>query len=75
MRGWGAKRPKVSAEYEEDEEDETLMAKFRRGEGIPSDIDFGEGSSIGSEDPPDEISDGDWNMLGAALERDFLEGD
>lgn len=74
MRGWGTKRPKMSAENEEDE-DETLMVKFRRGEGIPSDIDFGEGSSIGSEDPPDEVSDGDWNMWGAALEREFLEGD
>lgn len=75
VRGWGTKRPKMSPEYEEDEDDETVMAKFRRGEGIPSDIDFGEGSSVGSEDPPDEVSDGDWNMWGAALEREFLEGD
>ncbi|XP_026470896.1 RNA polymerase II subunit A C-terminal domain phosphatase-like isoform X2 [Ctenocephalides felis] len=28
--------------------------------------------SRGSNDPPDEIDDGEWNMMGAALEREFL---
>lgn len=49
--------------------------KFRRGEALPSDLDLGENESAdspGSEDPPDEIDDGDWNMMGAALEREFL---
>jgi RNA polymerase II subunit A C-terminal domain phosphatase len=27
---------------------------------------------MGSEDPIDEVDDGDWNMMGAALEREFL---
>lgn len=44
---------------------------------MPSDVELDEGSgaSVGSDEPPDEISDGDWNMMGAALEREFLEGD
>ena len=47
--------------------------KFRRGEALPSDLDLGENESEspGSEDPPDN-DDGDWSMMGAALEREFL---
>jgi RNA polymerase II subunit A C-terminal domain phosphatase len=36
---------------------------------VPSDLDS---NSMGSEDPIDEVDDGDWNMMGAALEREFL---
>lgn len=41
------------------------------GENLPSDLELGSNSE-GSEDPIDEEDDGDWNMMGAALEREFL---
>ncbi|XP_075215635.1 RNA polymerase II subunit A C-terminal domain phosphatase Fcp1 [Lycorma delicatula] len=74
VRGWGSKRQKTAPDTEEDE---SLNSRFRRGEDFPSDVELDEGSgaSVGSNEPPDEISDGDWNMMGAALEREFLEGD
>ncbi|CAD7077403.1 unnamed protein product [Hermetia illucens] len=55
----------------EDDEDESPSVKFRRGEGLPSDLELGSDSDhsdngVGAED------DGDWNMMGAALEREFL---
>lgn len=64
-------------ESDGDEEGEDMPStKFRRGEALPSDLDLGENGSEspGSEDPPDpdEMDDGDWNMMGAALEREFL---
>ena len=37
-------------------------------------MELGEEDSFGSDEPPDEIDDGDWNMMGAALEREFLSG-
>lgn len=53
--------------------DEFPSTKFRRGEQLSSDLDIGQDSnSEGSVDAPDEIDDGDWNMMGAALEREFL---
>ncbi|XP_050073858.1 RNA polymerase II subunit A C-terminal domain phosphatase [Anopheles maculipalpis] len=55
----------------EDEEDESPSAKFRRGGDLPSDLDMGSNSE-GSEEPIDDVDDGDWNMMGAALEREFL---
>lgn len=59
--------------YEEDEsndrdDDEIPSERFRRGGDIPSELDCG---TSGSEDLVDE-EEGDWNMMGAALERDFL---
>lgn len=55
---------------------ESLNTKFRRGEDIPSDLDLGsnDGSADteGSNDNNDDEDDGDWNMMGAALEREFL---
>ncbi|RZF41409.1 hypothetical protein LSTR_LSTR000123 [Laodelphax striatellus] len=75
IRGWSKKRLKPDAP--QIEEEESLNTRFRRGEDISSDVDLGEdsGASVGSEEPMDDISDGDWNMMGAALEREFLEGD
>lgn len=60
--------------YDEDEDDDEMpSARFRRGEDLPSDLDIGsECGSVGSNDPIDEDDDGDWNMMGAALEREFL---
>uniref|UniRef100_A0A182JTN3 RNA polymerase II subunit A C-terminal domain phosphatase n=1 Tax=Anopheles christyi TaxID=43041 RepID=A0A182JTN3_9DIPT len=54
-----------------DDEDQSPSAKFRRGENLPSDLDMGSNSE-GSQEPIDDVDDGDWNMMGAALEREFL---
>lgn len=65
----------TATESDGDEEtDDMPSTKFRRGEALPSDLDLGENESEsqGSEEPPDETDDGDWNMMGAALEREFL---
>lgn len=53
--------------------DDMPSTKFRKGGDLPSDLDMGtEDESQGSEPPLDEDDDGDWNMMGAALEREFL---
>lgn len=52
-------------------EDEMPSIKFRRGENLPSDVEDNS-SSKGSNEPPDDVDDGEWNMMGAALEREFL---
>uniref|UniRef100_A0A182QNG6 RNA polymerase II subunit A C-terminal domain phosphatase n=1 Tax=Anopheles farauti TaxID=69004 RepID=A0A182QNG6_9DIPT len=54
-----------------DDDDESPSTKFRRGEDLPSDLDMGSNSE-GSDEPIDDVDDGDWNMMGAALEREFL---
>ena len=82
QHGWSkwtsVKRKRGAAESDsedgDDEDDEMPGTKFRRGEALPSDIEFGDDDSCGSDDPPDEIDDGEWNMMGAALEREFLSG-
>ncbi|XP_017097515.2 RNA polymerase II subunit A C-terminal domain phosphatase [Drosophila bipectinata] len=55
---------------EEDDDDEMPSAKFRRGEELPSDLEFGSDSN--SDNNPEDEDDGEWNMMGAALEREFL---
>ncbi|KAH8234356.1 hypothetical protein KR038_008343 [Drosophila bunnanda] len=57
-------------EEEEDDDDEMPSAKFRRGEDVPSDLEFGSDSN--SENNQEDEDDGEWNMMGAALEREFL---
>lgn len=57
----------------ESDDDETLNTKFRRGEALPSDLDLDYNTEEGTEE--DQESDGEWNEMGAALEREFLEGD
>ncbi|EDW92560.1 RNA polymerase II subunit A C-terminal domain phosphatase [Drosophila yakuba] len=54
----------------EDDDDEMPSAKFRRGEDLPSDLELGSDSN--SEKDPEDEDDGEWNMMGAALEREFL---
>ncbi|KAL0279337.1 UNVERIFIED_CONTAM: hypothetical protein PYX00_000923 [Menopon gallinae] len=63
----------TDSEYDE----ESPSVKFRRGEPLPSDLDFGDDSqdSPASDEPLDDVDDRDWNMMGAALEREFLSGD
>lgn len=66
---------KEGDDYADDDvdDDEMPSERFRRGGDLPSDLDMGsECGSAGSEDPIDEEDDGDWNMMGAALEREFL---
>lgn len=79
--GWNPKSNKQKRSREDQEQeiedestaDEYPSTKFRRGEELSSDLEFGQDSnSEGSVDAPDEIDDGDWNMMGAALEREFL---
>lgn len=53
-------------------DDEMPSTKFRRGGDLPSDLDMGSDNSVGSDGPIDEDDDGQWNMMGAALEREFL---
>ncbi|KAH8269585.1 hypothetical protein KR018_009568 [Drosophila ironensis] len=55
---------------EEEDDDEMPSAKFRRGEDLPSDLEFGSDSN--SDNNPEDEDDGEWNMMGAALEREFL---
>ncbi|RZC34003.1 RNA polymerase II subunit A C-terminal domain phosphatase [Asbolus verrucosus] len=56
------------------EDDESPSIKFRRGELVDSELDLEQDSqeSEGSVEAPDEVDDGEWNMMGAALEREFL---
>jgi RNA polymerase II subunit A-like phosphatase len=56
------------------EDDESPSIKFRRGELVESELDIEQDSqdSDGSVEAPDEVDDGEWNMMGAALEREFL---
>lgn len=65
--------PKGFKRTRETPPDEFPSAKFRRGEELGSDVDFGQDSnSEGSVEAQDEADDGEWNMMGAALEREFL---
>lgn len=54
-----------------DSEDESPVDKFRRGCDLPSDLDMGSDNNS-SDNDEEEGDDGDWNMMGAALEREFL---
>ncbi|EDW73914.1 uncharacterized protein Dwil_GK19439 [Drosophila willistoni] len=54
----------------EDDDDDMPSAKFRRGEKLPSDLEMGSDSN--SENNQEDEDDGEWNMMGAALEREFL---
>ena len=60
------------ASVSKSEDDEMPSEKFRRGEDLPSDLDCDSESSKGSEEPIEDGDDGEWNMMGAALEREFL---
>ncbi|XP_044264167.1 RNA polymerase II subunit A C-terminal domain phosphatase [Tribolium madens] len=77
-KGFKRKR-EVEDEAENDlnnstEDDDTPSVKFRRGETVDSEVDMEPDSqeSDGSVEAPDEVDDGEWNMMGAALEREFL---
>lgn len=59
---------------EDTEDDETISSKFRRGEDLPSDLDIDYNTEENSDEDPGG-SDGELNLMGAALEREFLESD
>lgn len=78
----GHKRSREDTKNASDDEvgdsslDEFPSIKFRRGEMLDSDLDFGQDSnSERSDDPGDDADDGEWNIMGAALEREFLSND
>ena len=57
---------------EADSEDanlETPTAKFRRGEGVPSDFEVEQQS----DDSGGEEIEGEWSLMGAELERELLD--
>lgn len=75
----GYKRKRVDDDVENDlsnstEDDDMPSVKFRRGEALDSELDIEQDSqdTDGSVEAPDEVDDGEWNMMGAALEREFL---
>ncbi|KRT84510.1 hypothetical protein AMK59_1798 [Oryctes borbonicus] len=72
LRSSTKKDTAIDTEDVESSMDEFPSTKFRRGEKLDSDLDIGDSNSEGSLDPPDDVEDGEWNMMGAALEREFL---
>ncbi|VVC44576.1 Hypothetical protein CINCED_3A002193 [Cinara cedri] len=62
-----------STDNEDENESETVNEQFRRGKNLDDmDLEWGNNSE-NSVDPPDEMNDSEWNMIGAALEKEFLE--
>ncbi|XP_011299928.1 RNA polymerase II subunit A C-terminal domain phosphatase [Fopius arisanus] len=60
-------------EDNEDDDDDPIT-RFRRGEGLPDDLEMGDSQDSVEEidDPAEEDDDREWNAMGAALEREFL---
>ncbi|XP_015188765.1 PREDICTED: RNA polymerase II subunit A C-terminal domain phosphatase isoform X2 [Polistes dominula] len=58
---------------DDDDDENDLTIRFRRGEDLPNDLDFGDNSqdSVDVESIENE-DDREWNAMGAALEREFL---
>ncbi|KYN01568.1 PREDICTED: RNA polymerase II subunit A C-terminal domain phosphatase [Cyphomyrmex costatus] len=62
-----------SEDDDNNDSDEDLVARFRRGEELPDDLDLGDNSQDSVDDfEEDNEDDREWNALGAALEREFL---
>lgn len=74
-RGFKRARAESAAKDINDESsnDEFPSSKLQKREQLENDLDLGqESNSEGSVEPPDEVDDGEWNIMGAALEREFL---
>lgn len=57
-------------------EDDMRSRRFKLGESLEKDLELEESQdSDGSVEPPDEVDDGEWNIMGAALEREFLSNE
>lgn len=67
-----SQRSYVSSKSSKSSDDESPREKFRRGCDLPSDLDCEGDNSADSSNNDDLEDDGDWNMMGAALEREFL---
>lgn len=61
-----------SDDDDNNDSDDDVVARFRRGEEIPDDLDLGDNSQDSVDDLEDNEDDREWNALGAALEREFL---
>ncbi|XP_063995143.1 RNA polymerase II subunit A C-terminal domain phosphatase isoform X2 [Diachasmimorpha longicaudata] len=61
-------------EDNDENDDDDPITRFRRGEGLPDDLDMGDSQDSVEEidDPAEEDDDREWNAMGAALEREFL---
>ncbi|XP_043468210.1 RNA polymerase II subunit A C-terminal domain phosphatase [Leptopilina heterotoma] len=59
---------------QDDDEDDDPIVRFRRGEGLPDDLDLGDISedSVEIDDTEDYEDEREWNAMGEALEREFL---
>nr|XP_023021897.1 RNA polymerase II subunit A C-terminal domain phosphatase [Leptinotarsa decemlineata] len=69
------KEKSILEEYNSSEDEEFPSQKFRRGENVDDVLDFEQEDTQDSIEPQDEVDDGLWNMMGAALEREFLSND
>lgn len=67
-----SQKSSVSSKSSKSSDDESPVEKFRRGCDLPSDLDCEGDNSADSSNNDDLEDDGDWNMMGAALEREFL---
>lgn len=56
---------------DDDDDEEDPMTRFRRGEQLEDDLDLEDDSQDSMEVTANE-DDGEWNEMGAALEREFL---
>ncbi|XP_050513725.1 RNA polymerase II subunit A C-terminal domain phosphatase isoform X2 [Diabrotica virgifera virgifera] len=56
----------------DEDEDESPSVKFRRGENVHDMLDYEQDDTQDSIEPVGDVDDGEWNMMGAALEREFL---
>ncbi|CAG9838900.1 unnamed protein product [Diabrotica balteata] len=72
-RGYKRKKfePNVDDLYNSTE-DESPSVKFRRGENVHDMLDYEQDDTQDSTEPIGDVDDGEWNMMGAALEREFL---
>lgn len=67
-----SQKSSASSKSSRSSDDESPVDKFRRGCDLPSDLDCDGDNSADSSNNEDLEDDGDWNMMGAALEREFL---
>lgn len=63
-----------SSNTSDNDEDDmgSINAKFRRGEDLDLESNDSSAETERSNDNNDDEDDGEWNMMGAALEREFL---
>ncbi|XP_014209442.1 RNA polymerase II subunit A C-terminal domain phosphatase [Copidosoma floridanum] len=72
-RGRKCKKRCLNEDDDDDEEDDPVT-RFRRGEDVSDDVDYGDNSqdSVCDLEADDMEEEREWNAMGAALEREFL---